>query len=230
MSFAAKVVKRVTAYLYRKHHLRITRGRLDRRRRDDELNEFLVDFYRDGRVGQQIEELYMLYQLMQLTESIGGDIAEVGVFQGGTARLIATLKKERRLHLFDSFCGMRETTNGKDLHQKGEFAATSLESVKAYLGEFDDIDFYPGWFPETSEPVKDRIFSLVHLDVDLYQSTRDALEFFYPRLNRGGFILSHDFNSIACPGVKEAFEEFFQNKPESILCFPQSLQATVQKM
>ena len=230
MSISAKVKKELTAYLYQKHYVRITRSGLDRRRRDDQLNEFLLGFYRDGRVGQQIEELYILHQLMQLTESISGDIAEVGVFQGGTARLIATLKKERRLHLFDSFCGMLETTEGKDLHRKGDFAETSVESVKEYLSEFEDIHFYPGWFPETAEAVKDKTFSLVHLDVDLYQSTRDALEFFYPRLSRGGFILAHDYHSIACPGVKEAFDEFFQDKPDSILSFPQSLQATVQKL
>ncbi|MCP4711866.1 MAG: macrocin-O-methyltransferase [Planctomycetes bacterium] len=230
MSFSAKAKKKLTAYLYQKHHLRITRGRLDRRRHDKDLNEFLLGLYRDGRVGQQIEELYILYQLTKLTEPIVGDIAEVGVFQGGTAKLIATLKKNRSLHLFDSFCGMLETTDGKDLHQKGDFTETSVESVKKYLAEFAGIHFYPGWFPETAEPVKDKTFSLVHLDVDLYKSTLDALEFFYPRLNRGGFIVSHDYHSIVCPGVGEAFEKFFQGKPESILSFPQSLQAAVQKL
>ena len=57
MSYSAKVKKELTAYLYQKHRLRITRAGLDRRRRDDQLNEFLLGFYRDGRVGQQIEEL-----------------------------------------------------------------------------------------------------------------------------------------------------------------------------
>jgi len=230
MSYSAKAKREITSYLYQKHNLRITRGRLDRRRLDKDMNGFLLGLYRDGRVGQQIEELYILYQLTKLTELIGGDIAEVGVFQGGTAKLIATLKKDRSLHLFDSFCGMLETTDGKDLHQKGDFTETSVESVKQYLSKFDDIHFYPGWFPETAEPVKDKTFSLIHLDVDLYKSTLDALEFFYPRLNHGGFIVSHDYHSIACPGVSEAFEEYFHGKVESILSFPQSLQAAIQKL
>jgi hypothetical protein len=50
--------------------------------------------------------------------------------------------------------------------------------------------------------------------VDLYKTTLDALEFFYPRMNPGGVIMSHDY--IRC-GVKKAFDEFFKDKPEPII-------------
>jgi Macrocin-O-methyltransferase (TylF). len=50
------------------------------------------------------------------------------------------------------------------------------------------------------------------LDVDLYQSTLDCLEFFYPRLNPGGIIVTHDYSWAA--GVDRAFSEFFMDKPE----------------
>jgi hypothetical protein len=58
-------------------------------------------------------------------------------------------------------------------------------------------------------------FSFVHLDVDLYQSTLSGLEWFYPRLNRGGVLISHDY-TIA-KGVRKAFDEFFIDKPECLI-------------
>ena len=230
LSFLPNIKKKLNIFLYEKFGLRITRSRIDVRRKDKPLQDLLLRFARDDRIGQQIEELYILHYLVTCAESLPGDIAEVGVYRGGSAKFIATLKGNRTLHLFDSFQGMLETTQGKDFYQKGDFADTSYESVKQYLHEFPNICFYPGWFPQTAEPVKDRIFSFVHLDVDLYQSTLKALMFFYSRLVSGGFLLSHDFHSVACPGVAQAFHEFFQDKPESILVFPQSLQCAVQKL
>lgn len=59
-------------------------------------------------------------------------------------------------------------------------------------------------------------FCFVHLDVDLYKSTKDCLEFFYPRMVRGGIILTHDYNYVF-KGVKKAYNEFFANKPEAVI-------------
>ena len=61
-------------------------------------------------------------------------------------------------------------------------------------------------------------FSLVHTDVDLYQSTKSVLEFFYGRMIPGGVIISHDFNS--CRGPYNAITEFFQDKPEPVIELP----------
>ena len=58
-------------------------------------------------------------------------------------------------------------------------------------------------------------FSFVHLDVDLYKSTLDCLKYFYPRVSRGGVIISHDYPNS--DGVNKAFDEFFQDKPEIII-------------
>jgi hypothetical protein len=63
--------------------------------------------------------------------------------------------------------------------------------------------------------VKDKVFSLVNLDVDCYESTKKSLEFFYPRMSRGGIIISHDY--ITAPGVKKAFDDFFEGKTEPVL-------------
>jgi O-methyltransferase len=54
----------------------------------------------------------------------------------------------------------------------------------------------------------------VHIDVDLYQPTLDSLEFFWPRLADGGFVVVDDYGSSQFPGATTATNEFLdKNKP-----------------
>lgn len=82
----------------------------------------------------------------------------------------------------------------------------------------DRLEFHPGYFPDSAQGLEDLAFSFVHLDLDLYQSTVDALRWFWPRLMPGGVLLSHDYP--LSDGVVRAFDEFFANQP--ILFFPLS--------
>ncbi|MEW6183994.1 MAG: TylF/MycF/NovP-related O-methyltransferase [Bacillota bacterium] len=59
---------------------------------------------------------------------------------------------------------------------------------------------------------------MVHLDVDIYKSTLDCLDFFYSRVNTGSVILIHDY--VQAAGVRKAFDEFFSNKPDLIIELP----------
>ena len=60
--------------------------------------------------------------------------------------------------------------------------------------------------------VENNKFSLIHIDVDLYEPTLKSLEFFYPRLVEGGIIVCDDYNSKHFSGSKKAWDEFFSNK------------------
>ena len=67
----------------------------------------------------------------------------------------------------------------------------------------------PGYFQDTLAPtVGDRTFSFVHLDCDLYQSYRDCLTFFWPRLVPGGIILFDEYDDPSWPGCNLAVDEF----------------------
>jgi O-methyltransferase len=165
------------------------------------------------------DRLFFLYQLARSSVSLPGDFAEVGVYKGGTAWLLAKVLENsgKTLHLFDTFAGMPEVDATRDnlaKVQAGIFADTSLEAVQDYLKEFPRTSFYKGLFPGTATPVREHRFSLAYIDVDIYQSTKDCLEFFYPRVTPGGVIVSDDYKSAACPGVEKAFDEFFADKPE----------------
>lgn len=161
-------------------------------------------------------EAYQIHMAVKATAKIEGDIAEVGSYRGGSAKIIGEAKGDKTLHLFDTFEGLPELTKEDNKNQffKGQFFAP-LDKVKDYLKAYKNIHFYKGLFPDTSDPVKDKKFSFVHLDVDLYEPTAKSLEFFYPRLSRGGIIISHDY--INAPGVRKAFDEFFADKPEPLI-------------
>ncbi|HET6458464.1 MAG TPA: TylF/MycF/NovP-related O-methyltransferase [Nitrosopumilaceae archaeon] len=167
-------------------------------------------------------EAFAVYSVAKSQSKLEGDMAEVGVFQGGSAKLICEAKGNGKLHLFDTFEGLPELSD-KDTHfgvkywKKSQFGNTSVENVKKYLSKYSNVFYYKGTFPETANPITDLKFSFVHIDVDLYQSTMDCLKFFLPRLVQGGIILSHDYHT---GGVRSAFDEFFKEKKIPIVELP----------
>lgn len=169
-----------------------------------------------------IKRCFMIYQYAKSVSTLDGDVAEIGVYKGGTARLISEVFEAsgKTLHLFDTFSGMPDINPEKDLHKKGDFDNTSLEKVKAFLSRRDNIRIYKGLFPETAAPVKDKAFCFVHVDVDIYKSVLDCCEFFYPRLVKCGMLVFDDYGFISCPGAKMAVDQFFKDKPESPCYLP----------
>jgi hypothetical protein len=161
-------------------------------------------------------EAYQLYMLARNTRKIPGDIAEVGVYKGGSSKIICEAKGDRALHLFDTFEGLPRVDKVDGDFKQGQLAS-SYEDVKKSFEGCAGVSIYKGIFPETAAPVADKKFSLVNLDVDTYESTTNCLRFFYPRMSRGGVLVSHNY--INAPGVRKAFDEFFAEKPEPLVEF-----------
>jgi hypothetical protein len=219
---------RLSYFLFKKFKLSISHL-YDHRIIDD--GRFLNLVYRlrsEGRTLQSFWELYNLYRGVLKTAQISGDIVELGVFKGGSAKLICAIKGKRHLHLFDTFEGMPKAGED-DIIKEGAFKDTTVDNVKQYLRDYNNVFFYKGLFPETAGAIENRKISLLHLDVDIYKSTFEALHFFYSRMSRGGLIISHDYNSKSCPGVKKAFDEFFKNKPEPIIELSSTTQCLITK-
>jgi O-methyltransferase len=161
------------------------------------------------------ERLQVLHQFARATANLPGDAAEVGVYRGGTAYLLATIFaiKNKRLRLFDTFNGIPDLVDSIDLHRQGDFSDVSISTVAQYLREFDNIVFHPGVFPDSLTPEADAVrYSYIHVDADIYRSVFDSCTFFYPRLVQGGMMLFDDYGFVTCPGVRKAVDEFFADK------------------
>jgi len=158
-----------------------------------------------------------IFNLTQIIEEgIEGDFAELGVYQGTTASILAHFanKSNRKLYLYDTFDGFdRRDLIGvdasKSLGFSKEFSDTSYKKVSHFVGYENICEYLVGYFPDTvTDDAKKRNYAFVHLDCDLYKPIVDGLEFFWPRLTSGGMIFIHDYSSGYWPGVKQAVDEF----------------------
>lgn len=165
-------------------------------------------------------ELALIHSLATAQRKVPGEYAEVGVYRGGSAKIICSAKGNKPLHLFDTFTGIPHINEDIDVRFSTNMFVADITDVAKRLQHYNHVHIHQGYFPNSARPLRDTTFSFVHLDVDVYQSTADALEFFYPRLTTFAIILSHDYSSAA--GVKKAFDEFFHHKPESIIQLPMS--------
>jgi len=145
--------------------------------------------------------------------NLDGSVVECGVYKGGSALAMAKIiNKTKDFHIFDSFCGMPETTKFDNAHKKGDFSDVSLEEVEELLKDFD-VNIHTGFIPVTFDGVKIDKICFLHIDLDIYQAYKDTLEFFYTKLVKDGIIVFDDYGS--CLGAKKAVDEFFSDKPES---------------
>lgn len=159
---------------------------------------------------------FVLFSMAQSVAHLTGDTAECGVFDGASSHLICTANapgSDVWHHVFDSFEGLsapeaddQPTSPDAEGWNPGDLAV-GLEQVRQNLARFELVKYYSGWIPERFVEVADRQFRFVHVDVDLYQPTRDSLSFFYPRLVVGGILLCDDYGSTRCPGARRAFDE-----------------------
>jgi hypothetical protein len=191
-----------------------------------DLEAFVKGFVPDGAVQTDMTRFYAFSLIFEqlLKENVPGDLLELGTYQGRTAALLATMARRMRrtLYVLDTFEGFdeRDLAGPDSSARVGTFSDTSLEAVRARVGE-ESVRYVKGYFPETANQLPpDGRYALVHIDCDLYAPILSALEYFYPRLTPGGFIIVHDYSSPSWAGAERAVDEFFAGKPESVLPLP----------
>lgn len=146
-----------------------------------------------------------------LERGVQGDFAELGVWRGNTAVVLAHYGRGRNIYLFDTFEGFdaRDLT-GMDAGQQPRFSDTSLELVRRTIADEHDVcDYVKGRFPDTlANEHREARYAVVNIDCDLQEPTAVALAFFYPRLNPGGVMFVHDYGNAFWPGVRAAVDAF----------------------
>jgi hypothetical protein len=115
----------------------------------------------------------------------------------------------------------RTVAAGRRIAREGSFNDTRYEEVarKAERLGFDNITLVKGYFDRTLSRYSNESFGLVHLDVDLFESYRTCLEFFYPRMVPGGYIVCDEYDGLTYPGAKIAIDSFLTHKPERLETF-----------
>jgi hypothetical protein len=174
-------------------------------------NKHLPDPDRDGYNGDILHtdnEIRCFKGLLKEVKKVPGELAEIGVFRGFAARIIRREIPDRPLHLFDTFRGfIKKYDHPVDaIYEVGDLSA-SVDTVKQLLKGEEDIHYHVGDIARTRKAIKDKKFAFVHIDVDVSDPTKAALEYFYPRINKGGIILIDDYCN-GHPGLQRVVHEF----------------------
>ena len=168
----------------------------------------------EGELSNDYVRLATLELLCRRLEGVPGAAAELGVYRGFFARCINRLLPERKLYLFDSFAGFGSETNASEAFQAAH-ANTTAQKVLAIMPHPENVTVKPGFFPDSLQGLEER-FCLVSLDVDFARSTLDGLRYFWPRLEKGGYLLLHDWGSPGLPGVAQALRSYEEEMGEAI--------------
>jgi len=165
------------------------------------------------------------YRLLSLVDNVEGDIVECGTAGGSSLLGFLQLKyfkvfKDKHIWGFDSFQGLpRETKKDFSFSSKSKEGRLITSEAKVWSGlyrsgfskEYIDssITLCPGWFSDTL-PNYEGSISLLHLDGDLYESTKCALENLWPKVSINGIVALDDYGNKDFPGEKKAVDEFFE--------------------
>lgn len=155
-----------------------------------------------------------------LHQKIPGDLLEAGVWRGGACILMRAILKahgvtNRRVWVADSFRGLpppdpaRYPADTGDLHHTRTPLAISLTEVKENFRAYglldDQVKFLEGFFRDTLPKAPVKQLALLRLDGDMYESTIQTLEYLYPKLSPGGFLIVDDY---MLPGAHRAVDDY----------------------
>lgn len=173
-------------------------------------------------------DIYRCWELWetagQVIKSVPGDFLEVGVWKGGTAGVLTTkmslMDSSRTVYLADTFEGVVKAGENDSVYVGGEHKDTSIPIVQSLLSNqlnVSNFKILKGIFPDdTGGEIENIKFSLVHIDVDVYQSTKEIFNWVWPRIAKGGVVLFDDYGYTPCDGVAKSVNEMKNDKDKLV--------------
>lgn len=129
-------------------------------------------------------------------------------------------------YLFDSFEGLSEigleelntdpaSGSRSSQYRRGDMSV-SLDRVTSVFRDYLQVSIDKGWIPKVFAGITERKWSFVHIDVDLHESTFGSLEYFFPRLAKGGVIVNDDYASPDFPGGRQGLGRVLRRQKHSL--------------
>lgn len=180
---------------------------------------------------QHLKRFLAMYEIFKLVLPVKGSIVECGVFKGfgvmTWAKLSTMLEPEnltRRIYAFDTFAGFPNVSekdkNAITKHGHGGLYADSYEELLAliteydrdrFLGHIDKVHLIKGdvvkTIPKFISDHPHLLVSLLFLDMDLFEPTKAALEYFLPRMPKGAVLVFDELDNPMWPGETLALLE-----------------------
>lgn len=140
---------------------------------------------------------------------LGGYMAEFGCYRGGSLEILAKHNPCSNIFGIDSFDGLPKASE-HDFHREGDFADVDFHATAGFFKiMYPNVRLVKGFSPAVFSFFDAHSnFCFAHIDVDLYQSVLDGLDFFVPRMRNGGIILLDDYKQNSTPGCEKAINDF----------------------
>lgn len=164
-----------------------------------------------------------------IRDGIPGDFIETGVWRGGACILMRGIlaaygDTDRRVWVADSFCGLPEPDEDAfpadrgDTHHSLDALRVTRAEVEGNFARYGLLDgqvrFLEGWFRDTLPQAPIDELAILRLDGDMYQSTFEALEALYPKLNAGGYVIVDDYGAV--PASAQAVHDYLDRRNEKV--------------
>jgi len=165
-----------------------------------------------------------LTKIIELDSKVNGVYVECGFGYGKSFSILGHLanKYNRKIYGIDSFSGFPKITEN-DLSQRdpkqGEWNTRSCEDARKFVKSLkifdkeDRFDLIKVIFePDAKNPIPNEKISLLHLDLDLYEGYKYALEMFWDQVSIGGIIIFDEYKNLKWPGATKAINEVLTQK------------------
>jgi len=167
---------------------------------------------------------YNLLSIHRWVADIPGWQVECGCWKGLSSYLLNHQSKSLNPNhngsgfmIIDSFEGLSQPTpedsakfalnpelfTGEYIAPAGTYDCAQ-DTVRRSLAEFPAIEYHQGWIPDALSSLPEKTYSFVHIDLDLHDPIRGAIDYFLPRLAKGGVIVLDDYGSLLWPGAMKA--------------------------
>jgi hypothetical protein len=164
---------------------------------------------------------------LPLSEDVLGDVLawpylkhygmwlEFGVYSGKSLRRMAAVRGQANVFGFDSFDGLPEAWAGRE---KEGYVAGTFKVGEQGLPKVSNATLVIGWFNETLPRFALDYYgpaTLVHIDCDIYSSTKCAFDYVWPHLEAGSVVVFDELHSY--PGWEQheakALSEMMEESP-----------------
>ena len=151
-----------------------------------------------------------------LRNEIEGDFVECGVWYGVLSKTICEYLNmenfgDRRFYLVDTF----GETQGSHSYYKNDI----YNDVKDRFSIYPQIQIIRGLVPECLPKITSSKIAYLAIDMNSSEPELETLKYFYKKLVKGGIIYFDDYG-WSYPELRKVVDEFFSDKPETLLHFP----------
>ena len=166
-----------------------------------------------------------MHEIFKDIIEVPGSIIECGVHLGGglmtwaqLSSIFEPINHTRRVIGFDTFSGFErihafDQVQGNEQAKPGGYAVDAEQDIRQAIELFDmtrpinhisRVELVKGdalkTIPAFLEKNQHMVIALVHLDFDIYEPTRAAIEAFFPRMPKGAVIVFDELNHPKWPG------------------------------